>query len=423
MQKESADLLIVDAGELLTLRGGSRPRIGAEMENLGIIRDGVVAIKGGLICDVGPLQEIYNRWSAPGIIHAEGRVVMPGFIDCHTHAVFAGSREGDFVQKLIAKRRREITGLSTYLEILKRGGGILNTVAETRAASEEDLIANGKFWLENMLKYGTTTVEIKSGYGLSFEDELKILFVIKKLRNRSCLDIVSTFLGAHAFPPEKTREAYLKEIILTIPHAIYHELAEYCDIFCEDGAFYLAEAEKIIETALGWGLKIKLHAGEFNDLGAVELGVKRGAVSIDHLDHISNSAILAMAETGTVGVLLPAVPFHLMTGHYAPARKMIDAGVPIALATDFNPGSAPNFSMQMVIALACRQMQMTPAEAIVASTINAAHAIGMDKKVGSLEIGKQADIIFLDIDNYLQLPYWFGGNLVSKVIKKGMIVL
>ncbi len=423
MRRESADLLIIDTGEVLTLKGGSRPRIGAEMENLGIITGGALAIKNGLICDIGPLQKIYKKWSAPGIIRAEGRVVMPGFVDCHTHAVFAGSREGDFVQKVIAKRRREIPGLSTYLEILKRGGGILSTVAETRKASEDYLIAFGKHWLKNMLKYGTTTVEIKSGYGLSLKDEVKILQVIEKLRKCSDLDIVSTFLGAHAFPPEKSREEYLEEIIWRmIPRIRWHDLAEYCDIFCEDGAFSLEEAEKIIEAARAWGFRIKLHAGEFNDLGAAELGVKYGASSIDHLDHISDSAILAMAETKTVGVLLPAVPFHLMTGRYAPARKMIDAGVPVALATDFNPGSAPTYSMQMVIALACRQMQMTPAETIVASTINAAYAIGMEKKVGSLEIGKQADIIILDIDNYLQLPYWFGGNLVYKVIKKGVII-
>jgi len=423
MPRNSADLLIVGASEVLTLGGAShRPRTGAEMNELGIIKDGVVAIKGGLICDIGSLQKIYDKWSAPGIIHAEGRVVMPGFVDCHTHAVFAGSREIDFIKKIVRKSGREISAVPAYLEILKGGGGILETVAKTREASEERLMIYAAFWLNNMLKYGTTTVEIKSGYGLSFEDELKILFAIKKLRG-SKMDIVSTFLGAHAFPPEKSREAYLKEIIdHMIPHIYVHELAKYCDVFCEAGAFSVEEAEKIIEIARVWGLKIKLHAGEFNDLGAVELGVKYGAVSIDHLDHISDSAILAMAEAETIGVLLPAVPFHLMTGHYAPARKMIDAGVPIALATDFNPGSAPTFSMQMVIALACRQMQMTPAEAITASTINAAHAIGMEEKVGSLEIGKQADIIILDIDNYLQLPYWFGGNLAREVIKKGVIV-
>jgi len=413
VSKKQADLLIVGANELLTIQNMTRkPKTKEEMNDLGIIINGALAVKDGKIAAVGITNEIERWWRSDHVISAGGKVVMPGFVDCHTHLIFAGSREEEFALK--------IRGVA-YLDILQKGGGILKTVRETRAASENVLLEQAEKRLSRMLKYGTTTVEIKSGYCLSCE-EIKILKVAALLKQRQKMDILITFLGAHVFPDDIYSRLYMEDIFSLIEYISSNKLADYCDVFCEKNAFLLKDTEAVLEYATKHGMKIKMHVGQFNDIGGVGLGLKYGAVSIDHLDYVSDGDIQKLAQSGVVGVLLPAVSFHLMLDHYAPARKMLDVGMKIALATDFNPGSSPTMSMQMIIALACRQMKMTAGEAITAATINAAYAIGKADYIGSLEEGKQADIIILGIPNYLQLPYWFGGNLVEAVIKKGKVV-
>jgi imidazolonepropionase len=413
-----ADVLIKNASELVTARGArGSPKTTEGMQDLGIIRNGALAIDGKEIVTVGETNEVLATVTrARTVIDATDRIVLPGFVDCHTHLVFGGSREDEFIQKIEGR---------SYLEIMQRNGGILSTVEKTRKAlaSPLALMNRARAFLDKMLAFGTTTTEIKTGYGLSTESELGLLKIIARLKESQPVDIVSTFLGAHAFPKEyKNRKADYIQLVLGMLERVKTEgLAEYCDVFVEVGAFSPSQARIILEQAKKQGLKLKLHAAEFNDIGGVELGTELGAASIDHLDHISERGMELMAEKKIIGVLLPGVPFHLMTNKYAPARKLIEAGVPIALATDFNPGSCPTFSMQMIIALACRQLEMTPAEAINAATINAAHALGRGDQVGSIEVGKRADIIVLDIPSHEQLPYWFGANLVARVVKNGVI--
>ncbi len=414
----TADVLIKNAAELVTVRAAhGSPKTGTAMAELGIIKNGALAIAGGEIIAVGETDEISARIGrADTIIDARNRVVLPGFVDCHTHLVFGGSREDEFVQKIEGR---------SYLEIMQGNAGIFSTVDRTREAlaCPGTLIDRARMFLAKMLAFGTTTAEIKTGYGLSGESELGLLKIIAELKESQQVDLVSTFLAAHAFPKEYEKKADYIQLVLGLLEQVKTEgLAEYCDVFVEVGAFSPSQARKILEQAKKQGLKPKLHAGEFNDIGGVELGVELGAVSIDHLDYISERGMQLMAEKKTIGVLLPGVPFHLMTNRYAPARKLIQAGVPIALATDFNPGSCPTLSMQMIIALACRQLKMTPAEAINAATINAAYAVDRGDKVGSIKVGKTADLIILDIPNHKQLPYWFGTNLVARVIKNGVVV-
>lgn len=414
-----ADVLIKNASELVTARAaGGGPRIGAGMEDLGIVANGALAIEGQEIIAVGETDEICAMVGWAGTtIDARNKVLLPGFVDCHTHLVFGGSREDEFVQKI---------GGRSYLDIMQGNGGIFSTVEKTREdlASPGALIDRARAFLSSMLAFGTTTVEIKTGYGLSDESELGLLKIIAGLKESQPVDIVPTFLGAHVFPKEyqQNRDGYIRLVLDTLERVKFEGLAEYCDVFVEEGAFSPSEARTILEQAKAHGLKLKIHADEFSDIGGVELGVELGAVSIDHLDYISERGMEMMAGKKTVGVLLPGVPFHLMTGKYAPARKLIEAGVPIALATDFNPGSCPTLSMQMIIALACRQLKMTPAEAINAATINAAHALDRGYIIGSIEVGKRADVIILDIPNHKQLPYWFGTNLVERVIKNGIVI-
>ncbi len=414
-----ADLLIKNAAELVTARdarGG--PKTKAGMQDLGIITNGALAIDGKEIIAVGETDEVLATVRrAATVIDATDRIVLPGFVDCHTHVVFGGSREDEFIQKTAGR---------SYLDIMQGNGGIFSTVRRTREAlaAPQALLKRAEAFLDKMLAFGTTTAEIKTGYGLSMESELALLRIIARLKKSQPVDIVSTFLGAHAFPKEyRERKADYIQLVLGMLERVKTEgLAEYCDVFVEVGAFSPSEARTILERAKKQGLKLKLHAGEFNDIGGAELGAELGATSIDHLDYISERGMALMAEKKTIGVLLPGVSFHLMTDRYAPARKLIEAGVPIALATDFNPGSCPTLSMQMIIALACRHLKMTPAEAINAATINAAYALDRGDKVGSIEVGKKADVIILDIPNHQQLPYWFGGNLVAKVVKSGVII-
>lgn len=408
------DLAILNCGELLTLAGERRgPRRRSELIELGLIQNGAVGILRGKIAWVGTQREYRRQGRARREIDAGGKVVLPGFVDPHTHAVFAGSREGEWAEKL--------RGVP-YLEILQRGGGILSTVEATRAASLKSLTETAEHFLEQMLACGTTTVEIKSGYGLDLKNEVKILKVIEQLKNRVPIDPVPTFLGAHTIPKEYSDrpEAYVDQVIEMLP--AIRGRARFCDVFCEEGAFNADQTRRILEAAKGEGFAIKLHAGEFSDQGGVRLAAEFGAVSVDHLDHIRPEEMPLLAQSGAVGVLLPGVSHFLMSKHLPPARALIEAGVPIALATDFNPGSSPTLSMQEIIHLAVRDFKLSAAEAISAATINAAHAVGMGEVVGSLEVGKQADILILDLEHYEQLPYFFGANHLEKVLKKGKVV-
>ena len=415
--REKVDLLIVNAEELVTLASDSqKPRIGKQMRELGIIRDGGLAIKDGRIIAVGKTAEVKNSFKAENMISANGKVVLPGFIDPHTHLVFAGSREEEFQMR--------VEGAS-YMEILGAGGGILKTVRETRKASVEKLGDSGVNTLDVMLEHGTTTAEAKSGYGLTTKDELKILEVVKRLNQLHCVDVASTFLGAHAIPLEfkGNPHDYVNLIVEDmIPKVAEKGLAEFCDVFCEKGVFSLEQSRRVLAAGKNHGLKPKVHADEMSMLGGAELAADIDAVSADHMLFSSVEGIKAMAGKGVVAVLLPAAAFSLMMGRYADARLMIDCGVPVALGTDFNPSCMVE-NMQLIIAFACHFMKLTLAEAITAATINAAHAIGRAKDVGSLEVGKKADIVVLDVPNHKFLGYHFGVNLVDKVIKNGRVVV
>jgi len=404
---ESVDLLIANASELLTLKGSKKPRVGKQMKRLSLIKNGSVAIRDGLIVDVG--RNI--RYKSDVTIDASGKLVMPGFVDPHTHVVFAGSREFELDLKLAGV---------PYMEILKRGGGIFYTVNETRNASSAQLLQQSKKRLNMMLSYGTTSCEAKSGYGLDVETEIRILKVQKKLQESHPMDLVSTFLGAHAVPADQRAAEYVQTVVTEMIPRI-KDLARFCDVFCEKGVFTVAHSRKILDAGKQYGLIPKIHADEIVDTRGASLAAEVGAISADHLLKSSETGLRAMAQNGVIGVLLPGTPFCSMMQRYASARQIIDCGVPVALATDLNPNCWTE-SMQLMIQLACLKMQMTPAEAVTAATFNAACAIGCQDRVGSLEVGKQADCIILDCPNHRFLPYHFGVNLVETVVKKGCIL-
>ncbi|MFN3467680.1 MAG: imidazolonepropionase, partial [Candidatus Brocadiales bacterium] len=393
---KQCDIVLLNASELLTLTGAShRPKTCGEMRELGLIHSGGLAIEGCEFVAVGPSKEIESKYAgkAKHIIDASGKVVMPGFVDPHTHAVFAGWRDREWVMRLEGR---------DYLEILKAGGGILETVRATRAASQEELVEIAKKHLDTMLLHGTTTAEVKSGYGLDLEGEIKMLKVIEALGEEHPIRLVPTFLGAHAVPSEYKDNPgyYVEKVVEWLPEV--KALARFCDVFLEKGAFSLAQARRILVRAKELGLGLKLHAGEFNDLGGVGLALELGATSVDHLDCMSEEDMLKMAQKAkkaqrfkgskvqgvTVAVLLPGAPFFLGTKRYAGARAMIDTGVPVAIGTDFNPGACPTPNMQLIMTLGCLRSGMTPEEVISAATINAAHALGYAYRVGSLEVGK-----------------------------------
>jgi imidazolonepropionase len=403
---ETVDLLVSNARELVTLQGPNAPRTQEKMRQLSIIDKGSVAVKDGRIVAIGKSL----HYQAKRTIDATGKLVMPGFVDPHTHVVFAGSREFELDLKL--------NGLS-YMEILRRGGGIFYTVEQTRKASFGDLVSQSKKRLDTMLAYGTTTCEAKTGYGLDVATELKLLKVQQSLKEAHPVDIVSTFLGAHAVPKGQRPEQYVSMVIDEMLPRV-KGLAEFCDVFCEHGVFSVPQARKILEAGKRYGLTPKLHADEIVDTGGARLAAEVGAISADHLLMSSDAGLHAMAKKHVVGVLLPGTSLSLMQQRYAPARRIIDYGVPVALATDLNPNCWTE-SMQGIIQLACLAMQMTPAEAITAATMNAACAIGREHSVGSLEPGKQADLLILDCPNHKFLPYHFGVNLVDVVIKKGRV--
>jgi len=404
---ETVDILIKNANEIVTLKGSDKPRTKKQMNDLSIIQNGSIAVKDGKIIDVGKNL----NYNAKNVIDASGKTVMPGFVDPHTHVVFAGSREFELDMKL--------KGLS-YMDILKKGGGIFYTVNETRKATEGELLKQSKNRLDSMLVHGTTTCEAKSGYGLDTKTELKILKIQKKLDEIHKMDIVSTFLGAHAVPKEHGTDEYV-DIVIDEMLPRMNGLARFCDVFCEKDVFTVGQSRKILEAGKRFGLTPKIHADEIVDTGGAMLAVQVGAISADHLLMSSDEGLKQMANKSVIGVLLPGTPFCLMQDTYAPARKMIELGIPVALATDMNPNCWTE-NMQFIIQLACLNMKMTPAEAITAATFNAACAIGRNAIVGSLEKGKQADIIILDCPNHKFIPYHFGVNLVETVIKNGRIV-
>jgi imidazolonepropionase len=415
--RESADILIVNAEELLTLAGSSqKPRAGSQMNELEILHDGALAIREGRIVAVGKTPDVTKAFRGENVISAKGKTVLPGFVDPHTHLVFAGSREDEFQMR--------VEGAS-YMEILNSGGGVLKTVRETRRARVEKLVELGLERLDDMLAHGTTTVEAKSGYGLTTADELKILEASKRLNQLHCLKVIPTFMGAHAVPIEfrNNTDEYVDLIIEeTIPKVAQRGLAEFCDVFCERGTFNVEQTKHVLASGKNYGLKPKIHADHMSTLGGTEIAADVGAVSADHLNFSSTNGIRAMAEKGIVAVLLPAATFSLMMNRYADARLMIDCGVPVALGTDFNANCYIE-NQQLVIAMACHFMRMTPAEAITATTINAAHAVCRAEEVGSLEVGKRADVAILDVPNHKFLGYSFGVNLVEKVIGNGRLVV
>jgi imidazolonepropionase len=415
--KENADLLVINAEELLTLSGESKqPRVGKQMRELGIIRDGALAIREGRIVAVGKTHDITKTYRGAAVISAQGKVVLPGFVDPHTHLIFAGSREEEFQMRLEG---------ASWMEIYSAGSGILKTVRETRRARIEKLADLGMERLDAMLAHGTTTLESKSGYGLTLEDEIKILTTAKRLNQLHCINIVSTFMGANAIPPEYrgNSEEYVNLIVdELIPTIAEKGLAEFCDVFCERGIFNLEQTKRILVSGKNHGLKPKIHADEMSLLGGAEIAADVGAISAEHLVFSTVEGIRAMAKKGVIAVLLPAASFSLMMNRYADARMMIDSGLPVALGTDFNASSWVE-NPQLVIAMACHFMHMTQAEAITAATINAAYAINRGSEVGSLETGKKADAIILNIPNHKFLGYRFGVNLVDRVIKNGRIVI
>jgi len=410
---DRADLIIRNARQLLTLAGPERPRWGAGMSNLGIIEDGAVATKDGRIVFVGKTGEC--RIESEREIDATGRVVMPGFVDSHTHVVFAGSREDEFALRLQG---------ASYIEIAKTGGGIRSTVARTRLASRDELINTAEPRLDSMLRWGTTTAEVKSGYGLNTESEIKILEAAKELDAKHPIDLVPTYLGAHDFPVEfaDDRESYVDQVIEAIPEFSRRELAVFCDVFCEEGFFTVEQSRRILKAASRHGLLLKLHADELSDSGGAELAAKMRAVSADHLVQSSDAGLRAMKKAGTIAVLLPGTSFFLRKAA-APGRRMIEMGLPVAVASDYNPGSSPIGHMPIVIGLACLLFGFNPAEAITASTVNGAWAVGLGKEVGTLEPGKKADIVVLRSESYLQVPYWFGENPVGMVVKNGRLIM
>ncbi|KKN58565.1 hypothetical protein LCGC14_0550730 [marine sediment metagenome] len=407
-----ADMLVMNCTRLLTLAGPSRPRIGDEMNDLGEVESGAVVITDGKILETGPAEQLNAKYDCPQRINAAEGIIMPGLVDCHTHAIFLRPRADELAQRAAGV---------PYLDILAAGGGIYSTVRSVLAAGREHLRWETQNRLDAMLAHGTTTVEIKSGYGLNLETERKMLQIAGFLDRRHPMDIVATFLGAHVVPENMDRAAYV-DFLVDEALGELKGLAEFCDVFCDAEAFTLDEARRIFSAALEQGYKLKIHAGQFTDMGAAGLAAEFGAVSADHLEHVSDEQLAQMHDCGTLAVLLPGAALYLMSETYADARRMIDAGVPVAVATDFNPGSCPCFSMQMMISLACLKLKLTPAEAVTAATINAAYALDRGDRVGSLEPGKQADLIIVNTIDERELACHFGVNNVRTVIKAGKVV-
>ncbi len=420
-----SSLALLHASQLVTLSGPKRPRVGKELSELGIIRDGGILIRDGKIDFVGPSDELQKNLTALSrqvsksasefeIVDLGGRVALPGFVDAHTHLVFGGNRVDDFERRARGE---------TYEQIAEAGGGIWSTVQKTRAASEGELFEMAKKRVDWFLKCGTTTIEAKSGYGLTLDDELKILRVLRRLNNEMPLEIVPTFLGAHAAPRGATSEEYVDLVINEmLPRVAKEKLAEFCDVFCERGYFDLEQSRKIFSAAKRLGLKLRGHVDQLSNSGGAKLMAELGATTADHLEKTDEQGIAALKSASVQPVLLPGSVYALGLKEYPRAREMIDASLAVVLATDFNPGSSPTPSMPMVLSLACTQMKMSPAEAISASTINAACSLNRGDRIGSLETGKLANVAAFDCEDYRELAYWFGIPQTHSVYVRGVKV-
>jgi imidazolonepropionase len=414
-------LLLRNIGQIVTLARGPVPRVGDSMSDLGIIENGAILIRGDRIVWVGPTKDIPVREPGTRYQTLDGvgfdLVALPGFVDSHTHPIFGGTRVEEYDLRIQGK---------SYQEIAAAGGGISASVEQLRSATVNQLLEKAERYFRHFLAHGTTTIEAKSGYGLSVEDEMKSLNVLAALRNRNRLEVVPTFLGAHAVPKEHagSRAEYIREIIEEmIPQVAQEGLAQFCDVFCEEGYFTVDEARSILHAAKDAGMGLRIHADELTHGGGAKLAAELGARSADHLLYVDDADIELLKRAGTVATLLPGTAFNLGLMRYAPARKLIAAGVPVAIATDFNPGTCFTLNMQLILALACTQMRMTPAEAITAATVNGAYSLGISDRLGTLEEGKQADIVLMDVSDYRELPYFFGMNHCVVTIKKGNIVI
>ncbi len=411
------DWLITGCSQLLTLRD-SVPRRGRALGELGIIRDGALLVHDDRIVAVGTRRKIESARKARRAekLDLGGRVVLPGFVDSHTHLIFPASRAAEYEQR--------ISG-ATYEEIAKSGGGIRSSVKGLRRAPARDLKRRAMADLEQFAAYGTTTIEAKSGYGLDWKSELKILNIQYELHQEQPIDIASTFLGAHVVPPEfhGRADAYVNLLAKKwIPNVAMAGLAEFCDVYCDRGAFTVPQARKILMAGRACGLVPRLHAEQIAHTGAAQLAIEMQAASADHLEKLDRADIRALALSNVVCTLLPGCCFHLGLAHYAPARDLIKAGAIVGLATDFNPGTSPTVSMPMILSLACTQMRLTPAEAISAATINPAYSLRQHDRVGSLEVGKYADLAAFDVADYREIPYYFGVNRCSLTMKRGTII-
>lgn len=414
MNRPRAALALVNCAQLVTLAGAARPRVGAEMRELAVIEDGAMIVRDGCIERTGTRTEIEPLINAEcEIVDAGGRVVLPGFVDAHTHLVFAGTRADEFEMRAAG---------ASYAEIAARGGGIRATVRRTRAATEDDLLDESRRHAAWFLRGGTTTLEAKSGYGLLTEDELKMLRVVRRLNEEMPLRCVPTFLGAHEVPDEyRERRAEYVELVVNemLPRVAAEGLAEYADVFCEERVFSLEESRRILEAARTHGLKLRMHADQLGLGGGAELAAQLGAATADHLEHTDARGIRALRAAGVQPVLLPGSVYALGSQRYPAAREMIEAGLAVVLATDFNPGSSPTPAMPMILSLAATQMHMLPAEALTAATINAAYSLGRGGEVGSLEAGKKADFVVHDRADWRELGYFFGIEHAAEVFVGG----
>ncbi|HWG58055.1 MAG TPA: imidazolonepropionase [Candidatus Acidoferrales bacterium] len=411
------DLLITGCAQLLTL-SGSVPRRGAALRELGLIRDGALLIRNDRIAAVGTRRRIESLRAARRAqkMDLRGRVVLPGFVDSHTHLVFPASRAAEYEQRIAG---------ATYEEIARRGGGIRSTVRQLRRASPKILKERALADLREFAAHGTTTIEAKTGYGLDWKSELKVLHLLRELHQEQPLDIAATFLGAHVIPPEFRNRPASYIALLTqrwTPAIAMSGLAEFCDVFCDRGAFTLAQSRAILQAGRACGLVPRIHADQIVRTGAARLAIEMHAASADHLEQIAAGDIRALGLSNVVCTLLPGCSFHLGLASYAPARRLIAAGAIVALATDFNPGTSPTLSMTMILSLACTQMRMSPAEAIAAATINPAYSLRQHERTGSLEVGKYADLAAFDVADYREIPYYFGVNLCSLTMKRGAVV-
>jgi imidazolonepropionase len=427
-----ADLIIYNA-QLVTCASNGKPKRLADMRDAGLIENGAVAILGDKIAAAGRSEDILRKFKSENTLDAGGRVVSPGFVECHTHIVFAGNRLNEFELKIKG---------ADYLEILQSGGGIISTVRQTREASFQDLVIQSSKRLDKMLALGVTTAEVKTGYGLDTATEFKMLETILELDRVHAVELIPTFLPAHAVPPEfkENADEYVDLICREMLPKLY-EWRNYAyidvdrinfdytrskpffvDVFCERNAFDLDQSRKVLETAKTLGFKLKAHVDEFTNLGGARMAIELGATSVDHLDAISDEEMALLAESDTIGVVTPTVNFNFGSKEFADARKFIDAGCAVALSTDYNPGSAPCPSLPNAMAIACRYQKLLPAEAFNAATVNAAFAVALGEKTGSLEAGKQADIVIFDTKDYREIAYEFGGNCIQTVIKRGRII-